>query len=65
VTVEFQVTLRAASRHVRGRAQDTEDGVVGWRSSSTRRRRAQRAFSETIPTTAAATTGLVPSCWIP
>lgn len=46
-------------------AQDEDHGVVGWRiielpASETR----VRAFRETIPTTAEATTGLVNACWV-
>ncbi|MDN3494606.1 DUF4307 domain-containing protein [Planococcus sp. APC 4015] len=46
-------------------AQDEEHGVVGWKiveyeaSDLT-----ARAFVETIPTTAQATTGFVNSCWV-
>ncbi len=47
-------------------ALDVEHGVVGWRiveyPAATRE---TRAFTETIPTVAEATTGLVSSCWIP
>jgi len=67
ITVDFQVTLRAGEPLACAlEAQDTEHGVVGWRvveypadDAHTRR------FSETIPTVALATTGLVTSCWIP
>lgn len=46
-------------------AQDDDHGVVGWRvvelpASDDH----TRAFRETIPTTAAATTGFVNSCWV-
>ena len=46
-------------------AQDEEHGVVGWRvveypGSDLH----ARAFHETMPTTAEATTGLVNSCWV-
>ena len=47
-------------------AQDTEHGVVGWRVVEYPADPAHtRAFSETIPTIAEATTGFVSSCWIP
>lgn len=67
VEVRFQVTAqRGAAITCAVEAQDTEHGVVGWRvieypadPSHT------RAFSETIPTVAEATTGFVTSCWIP
>lgn len=46
-------------------AQDVDHGVVGWRiveiAASAER---TRSFSETIPTVAEGTTGLVHSCWV-
>jgi len=72
VTGEHSVTLRFQISAPAGRtvacaieAQDEEHGVVGWRvveypGSDTQ----ARAFRESIPTTAEATTGLVNSCWV-
>lgn len=67
VTVTFQVTAPAGSGFACAlEAQDVEHGVVGWRvvefpaSPSP-----AQAFTETIPTLARATTGLVKSCWVP
>lgn len=66
VSLSFQVTA-PLDREVACilEAQDEEHGIVGWRvlvippsSDHT------RAFVETIPTTAAATTGLINSCWV-
>lgn len=66
VSLSFQITA-PLEREVACilEAQDEEHGIVGWRvlvippsSEHT------RAFVETIPTTAAATTGLINSCWV-
>ena len=66
VVVSFQITAptgRGVACAIE--AQDVEHGVVGWKvveyaaSDVT-----ARAFRETIPTTAEATTGLVNSCWV-
>lgn len=66
VSLSFQITA-PLDREVACilEAQDEEHGIVGWRvlvippsSEHT------RAFAETIPTTAAATTGLINSCWV-
>lgn len=67
VTVQFQVTLRQGEPVTCAiEAQDTEHGVVGWRVVDYPADPAHsRSFSETIPTVAEATTGLVTSCWIP
>ncbi|WP_448257030.1 DUF4307 domain-containing protein [Microbacterium aurum] len=67
VTVDFQVTLRQGEPVTCIiEAQDTEHGIVGWRVVEYPADPAHtRRFSETVPTTAEATTGLVPSCWIP
>ncbi|MGB4777073.1 DUF4307 domain-containing protein [Microbacterium sp.] len=67
VTVDFQVTLRQGEPvSCVIEAQDTEHGIVGWRVVEYPAGPAHtRAFRETVPTTAEATTGLVPSCWIP
>ena len=67
VTVDFQVTLRQGEPVTCIiEAQDTEHGIVGWRVVEYPADPAHtRRFSETVRTTAEATTGLVPSCWIP
>ena len=66
VSLSFQITA-PLEREVACilEAQDEEHGIVGWRvlvippsSEHT------CAFVETIPTTAAATTGLINSCWV-
>ncbi|PZU49697.1 MAG: DUF4307 domain-containing protein [Microbacterium sp.] len=67
VTIDFQVTLRAGEPVTCAiEAQDTDHGIVGWRiveyPASAEH---TRAFTETIPTVAEATTGLATSCWIP
>ena len=67
VIVSFQVTsptdkpLACALE-----AQDEEHGIVGWKvveypASSDH----TRAFRESVPVTAPATTGFVNSCWVP
>lgn len=67
VTVQFQVTLRQGEAVTCAlEAQDAEHGIVGWRVVQYPPDPAHtRSFSETIPTVAEATTGLVTSCWIP
>lgn len=67
VTISFQVTLRrGAAVTCAIEAQDTDHGVVGWRVVQYPADDAHsRAFTETIPTVAEATTGLATSCWIP
>ncbi|MCT9820543.1 DUF4307 domain-containing protein [Microbacterium sp. W1N] len=67
VVVNFQTTGRADVPIACAlEAQDVEHGVVGWRIVQYEPAPATtRSFSETIPTTAEATTGLVTSCWIP
>lgn len=46
-------------------AQDEEHGIVGWRVVELPASDEHtRAVSETIPTTAPATTGFVNSCWV-
>lgn len=66
VTLSFQITAPAGrSVACALEAQDEEHGVVGWKiveyeASDLR----TRAFRETIPTTAEATTGLVNDCWV-
>lgn len=67
ITVDFQATLQPGSPLTCAlEAQDTEHGIVGWRVVEYPADAAHtRAFRETIPTVAEATTGLVTSCWIP
>ncbi len=67
VTVSFQTAGRADVPIACAlEAQDVEHGVVGWRIVQyPADPSATRSFTETIPTTAEATTGLVTSCWIP
>lgn len=66
IVVDFQVSA-PTGRDVACalEARDTDHGVVGWRvveiPASDQH---SRAFRETIPTTAEATTGLVNSCWV-
>lgn len=66
VTVNFQVSAppgRTIACIVE--AQDEEHGVVGWRVVEFAASEDHaRAFRETIPTVAPATTGLVNSCWV-
>jgi len=66
VTVTFQmVAPRDGTVACALEAQDEEHGVVGWRVVELPvEGGATRAFTETIPTTALATTGLVNSCWV-
>jgi hypothetical protein len=66
ITVSFQITgPQGRSVACAVEAQDHEHGVVGWKiveyPASDQH---SRAFSETIPTTAEATTGLVNACWV-
>lgn len=66
VSVTFQVTApQGADIACALEAQDEEHGIVGWRIV---RYAAEdggaRAFTETIPTLALATTGLVNACWV-
>jgi hypothetical protein len=67
VTVSFQIAAPSGQDVACAiEAQDEEHGVVGWRIveyPATDER--FRAFTETIPTLAAATTGFVNSCWVP
>ena len=67
VVVSFQVS-GASDRPLACalEAQDTEHGVVGWRVVEFPAEQGlTRTFTETIPTVALATNGLVTSCWIP
>lgn len=66
VTVDFQLTAPAGTSVACAiEALDEDYGVVGWKiveipASDTH----LRAFTETVPTVAAATTGLVNDCWV-
>ncbi|MGC5170780.1 DUF4307 domain-containing protein [Micromonospora sp. DT81.3] len=66
VTVLFQVTPPAgASFACALEALDEDFGVVGWRVLEfPASDGAAKAYQETIPTVARATTGLVDSCWV-
>ncbi|HWI32543.1 MAG TPA: DUF4307 domain-containing protein [Microbacterium sp.] len=66
VTVSFQVTPPAGAAFACAlEALDEDFGVVGWRVVEFPASDANaRAFVETIPTLARATTGLVHSCWV-
>jgi hypothetical protein len=65
-TVTFQITTppgRVVACALE--AQDEEHGIVGWRIVEyPASEEHSRAFTETIPTVALATTGLVNSCWV-
>lgn len=66
VSVSFQITA-PLGRDVACalEAQDEEHGVVGWRIVQyPASDQPTRAFTETLPTVALATTGLVNSCWV-
>lgn len=67
VVVSFQVSgARDEPLACALEAQDTEHGVVGWRVVEYPAADGlSRSFTETIPTVALATNGLVTSCWIP
>ncbi|AZS37312.1 hypothetical protein CVS47_01946 [Microbacterium lemovicicum] len=66
VTVSFQISIPAGrSVACALEAQDEEHGVVGFRVVEIPAAdQHTRAFRETIPTVAPATTGLVNSCWV-
>ena len=66
VVVTFQITAPIGRTVACAlEAQDVEHGVVGWRIVEIEASdQHARAFRETIPTTALATTGLVNSCWV-
>lgn len=67
VTVEFQVTAPAGTAVACAvSALDEEFGVVGWKVVEIPPSdQHMRAFRETVPVVAPATTGLVKSCWVP
>jgi Domain of unknown function (DUF4307) len=66
VTIAFQISVPdGRSVACALEAQDEDHGIVGWKiveypASELR----ARAFRESIPTTAEATTGLVSDCWV-
>lgn len=66
VTIDFQIVApHDRPVYCALEALDEEFGIVGWRiveysPSETR----ARAFTESIPTVAEATTGLVNTCWV-
>ncbi len=66
VTVSFQLTAPAGTAVACAvEALDEEYGVVGWKIVEIPASDAHiRAFTETVPTLAKATTGLVNSCWV-
>lgn len=66
VTIRFQVSAPVGrSIACAIEAQDEDHGVVGWKVVEYEGSEDHaRAFREQIPTTAAATTGLVNSCWV-
>ena len=66
VALRFQVSVPAGrSMACALEAQDDQHGVVGWRVVEYPPSDMHvRAFRESIPTTAEATTGLVNACWV-
>ncbi|HEX5857102.1 MAG TPA: DUF4307 domain-containing protein [Microbacterium sp.] len=66
VTVLFQVTPPSGAGFACAlEALDEDFGVVGWRVVEyAPSEENSRAFEETVPTVARATTGLVHSCWV-
>lgn len=66
VVLEFQISAPAGATVACAlEAQDEQHGVVGWKVVELPAAQTHaRAFRETIPTVAAATTGLVNSCWV-
>lgn len=66
VTVEFQLTAPTGTAVACAiEALDEDYGTVGWKVVEFPASDAHvRAFSERVPTVAAATTGLVNSCWV-
>lgn len=66
VTVSFQLTAPAGARVVCAlEADDDQHGIVGWRMVRYPPAQAHsRSLTETIPTLALATTGLVNTCWV-
>lgn len=66
IAVRFQFTApRQSAVACAVEAQDEEHGIVGWRIVEYEQSELlTRAFRETIPTVARATTGLVKACWV-
>lgn len=66
VTLEFQISAPAGSTVACAlEAQDEEHGVVGWKVVEYDASEGHaRAFRESIPTVALATTGFVNTCWV-
>ena len=66
VVVEFQLSAPPGSAVACAlEAQDVQHGVVGWKVVEIAAGETHaRAFRETIPTVAEATTGFVNSCWV-
>lgn len=66
VEVEFQVSAPSGSSLACIlEAQDEEHGIVGWKVVEyPAAPDLSRPFRESVPTVAAATTGLVNSCWV-
>ncbi|MFS0867035.1 DUF4307 domain-containing protein [Microbacterium sp. 179-B 1A2 NHS] len=66
VTVSLQVSIAPGTDVACAiEAQDAEHGIVGWKVVEYAASDAHtRRFTETVPTVAAATNGLVRSCWI-
>lgn len=66
VVIEFQVSAPAGSSVACIlEAQDEQHGVVGWKVVELPAGETHtRAFRETVPTVAPATTGFVNSCWV-
>ncbi|WP_322411855.1 DUF4307 domain-containing protein [Microbacterium invictum] len=66
VRIDFQVTAPPGrSVACALEAQDADHGVVGWKVITLDETDGTaRAFQESIPTVAEATTGLVNSCWV-
>lgn len=67
VTIGFQLTAPPGRDIACAlEAQDEEHGIVGWRIVRYPASQSHaQGFSESIPTVALATTGLVNSCWLP
>lgn len=66
VVVNFQLTAPTGRPIACAiEAQDEQHGIVGWKVVEYEASdEPGRAFSETVPTVAQATTGLVNSCWV-
>jgi hypothetical protein len=66
VTIAFQISVpEGRSVACALEAQDEDHGIVGWKIVEyPASELSARAFRESIPTTAEATTGLVSDCWV-